>query len=199
MAPAVVIVTMSGFKLIPFRTRVPGFEQTLAPHIESLYRLAYRFTGARHDAEDLVQELLVRLYPKRKELGKVEKLRPWLARSLHNLYIDSLRSRQRSPLGHVEQDSEVHLELVRDVDPGPSTRIEQQDRTQQIESALAQLSEVHRSLIIMHDMEGFTLPELTQVFDTPLGTLKSRLHRARNNLRELLRTEPFDEHRRVNG
>lgn len=190
---------MSGFSLLPFRPRTPGFEQMLAPHLESLYRLAYRFTGVRHDAEDLVQELLVRLYPKRSELNKVEEQRPWLARSLNNLYIDTLRSRQRTALGHAEHDSDSILEMISGTDPEPSTRLEQQDRTRQIESALSLLSEAHRSLIIMHDMEGYTLPELTQVFDLPLGTLKSRLHRARNNLRELLQREPFDEHRRVNG
>lgn len=171
----------------------------LAPHLKPLYSLAYRFAGSRHDAEDLVQELLIRLYPRFSELKKVEDLRPWLARSLHNLYIDTLRSRQRSPLGNSDPDSDVILELVSDNDPEPSSLLEQNDRARQIAVALDHLSEAHRSLIIMHDMEGYTLPELTKVFDLPLGTLKSRLHRARNNLREHLQMEPFQASRRVNG
>jgi len=190
---------MSGFKLIPFRSRGAGFEQVLAPHLKPLYSLAYRFAGSRHDAEDLVQELLIRLYPRFSELKKVEDLRPWLARSLHNLYIDTLRSRQRSPLGNSDPDSDVILDLVSDTDPGPAAMTEQSDESGQIQHAMEQLSEAHRSLIIMHDMEGYTLPELTQIFDLPIGTLKSRLHRARKNLRENLQKEPFQGDQRVNG
>lgn len=190
---------MSGFKLIPFKSRGAGFERLIAPHLESLYRQAYRFTGSRHDAEDLVQELLTRLYPKLKELQQVEELRPWLARSLHNLFIDTIRSRQRSALGKSESDSEAILEVVVDNNPSPADALDQQDQASQIALALESLSEAHRDLIIMHDVEGYTLPELTIIFEQPLGTLKSRLHRARKKLREQIKMEPFEKARRVSG
>jgi len=190
---------MSGFKLIPFKPGGGGFERLIAPHLDSLYRQAYRFTGSRHDAEDLVQELLTRLYPKVKELQQVEELRPWLARSLHNLFIDTIRSRQRSALGKSDPDSEAILEGVVDTKPGPEGTLGRHDQAQQITRALESLSEAHRDLIIMHDVEGYTLPELASIFDQPLGTLKSRLHRARKNLREQIKMEPFEKTRRVKG
>lgn len=188
---------MSGFKLIPFRSQTGGFEALLAPYVEPLYRLAYRFVGSRHDAEDLVQELLVRLYPKYGELKKVKELRPWLARSLRNLHIDRIRSRQRSALGNSDPGSDTLLETITDTYPGPESSAEQNDRTQQLTQALGQLSEEHRTVIIMHDMEEYTLPELAEVFELPLGTMKSRLHRARQNLREALQMEPSEQSRRV--
>jgi RNA polymerase sigma factor (sigma-70 family) len=188
---------MSGFKLIPFRSRANGFEALMAPYIEPLYRLAYRFAGSRHDAEDLVQELLVRLYPKYAELNKVRELRPWLARSLRNLHIDRIRSQQRSALGNSDPDSDTLLETVPDPHSNPESSAIQDDRAAQIAQALDQLSEAHRTLIIMHDMEDYTLPELAEVFELPLGTMKSRLHRARQNLRELLQREPSEHSRRV--
>ncbi|MFQ5488882.1 MAG: RNA polymerase sigma factor, partial [Gammaproteobacteria bacterium] len=67
------------------------FERLLRPHLEQLYRLAYRFTGNATDAEDLVQDLLIKIYPRREELKQVEKLRPWLARVMYNLFIDHKR------------------------------------------------------------------------------------------------------------
>jgi RNA polymerase sigma-70 factor (ECF subfamily) len=61
------------------------------------------------------------------------------------------------------------------------------------------MSDEHRNLLIFHDIEGYTLPELAQILDLPLGTLKSRLHRARGKLRGMLRKEPFSALKRVNG
>jgi len=175
------------------------FESLLAPHIDTLYRLAYRFTRQRHDAEDLVQELLLKLYPKLKQLQEIEQLRPWLARTLYNLYIDTLRRQQRSALGNVDFDSESELASLIDAAPEPERRAELDDTGNQLANALAQLKESQRTLIILHDVEGYTLTELAEILSHPLGTLKSRLHRARNQLRELLTTEPFESERRVSG
>ncbi|MFO8155283.1 MAG: sigma factor, partial [Thiohalospira sp.] len=74
-----------------------SFEGVLAPHVPTLYRVAHRYTGSPDEAEDLVQELLTRLYPRRRELVELRDLRPWLLRSLHNLHIDRVRRRSRRP------------------------------------------------------------------------------------------------------
>jgi RNA polymerase sigma-70 factor (ECF subfamily) len=86
-----------------------------------------------------------------------------------------------------------------DANPGPAEHLDQQDRTRHITHALDTLSEDHRDLIIMHDIEGYTLPELTVIFEQPLGTLKSRLHRARKKLQQQIKMEPFNNARRVSG
>lgn len=82
-------------KILPFPRSQPAskFEELVYPHINYLYRLAFRFCGNQADAEDLVQDLLIKLYPKRAELEKVEKLRPWVTTSLYRMFVDSYRKK----------------------------------------------------------------------------------------------------------
>lgn len=184
--------------IIPFqkRNRDP-FEELMRDHVEPLYRLAYRFCGNRHDAEDLVQELLVKLYPKTEQMQGIEQLRPWLARSLYNLYVDWVRRRVRSPIQGGEEELSAAMADGSQVEPSAEGGVEQQQLRQRIEAAMAQLNPDQRTLVSFHDMEGYTLPELELILETPIGTLKSRLHRARAKLREVLELEPFDDLERV--
>ena len=76
----------------------PGFEELVRPHLERLYRLAYRFTGQVADAEDLLQDVLIKLYERRDELTSIEDLGPWLSRVLYNRFVDKQRSYARSRL-----------------------------------------------------------------------------------------------------
>lgn len=162
-----------------------GFEELVAPHIEQLYRLGYRFSGTRHDAEDLVQELLTRLYPRLEELLAIEQLGPWLSKSLYHLFIDQNRRSTRSPVVLMD-DMGMDVEAAICVNGGPDISLARQQTYARLEKALFSLNFEQRSLVAMHDMEGYTLPELSEMLSTPLGTLKSRLHRARAALREYL-------------
>ncbi len=183
---------------LPFRRRdADDFERHVGPHVDGLYRLAWRFTGNRHDAEDLVQELLVRLYAQRRRLQDIENLRPWLARSLYHLYVDNVRRHQRTPFARLELDSEVHLARLPD-----THQQDYDDLDRALQAALDRLNENQRNVILFHDVEGYSLVELSQILDQPVGTLKSRLHRARAGLRASLREqqmEPSSSSRRVNG
>ena len=84
--------------LAQYFTLTSSFEALLQPHVAVLYRHAFRLTGNVSDAEDLVQDLLVKLYPRRRELTKIEKLRPWLFKVLYRLFIDQRRKASRNPL-----------------------------------------------------------------------------------------------------
>ncbi|MET0068944.1 MAG: RNA polymerase sigma factor [Candidatus Thiodiazotropha sp.] len=184
--------------IFPFRLRRRGrFEQLIEPHFSRLYRLAYRLTANQHDAEDLLQELLTRLYPKTAQLQQVEELKTWLTRSLYNLFIDRLRARGRTATDHADHDLSQRLEDLPDEAPGPEQDQERWQRLDQLNRALARMGEPHRTLLIMHDVEGYTLTELQAILDLPLGTLKSRLHRARAGLRQILAVEPFAGNGRV--
>jgi RNA polymerase sigma-70 factor (ECF subfamily) len=165
---------------IPF-LRHASFETLVRPHLDRLYRLAYRFTGSREAAEDLVQELCVRLLPKADELRGLDQPAPWLARALHNLYVDEARRQARSPVEAVEA-----LPELPDPQPGPEQLAESQLSAGRIEAALAALPPEQRAVIAWHDIEGYTLDELSSAHQLPLGTLKSRLHRARAALRRAL-------------
>lgn len=169
---------------IPF-TRHASFEVLVQPHLQRLYRLAFRFTGARDDAEDLVQELCTRLLPRVETLRALDRPGPWLARALHNLYVDQVRRRARSPVEGVAELPDTESDA-----PGPDELAASDLTLERIESALAQLPAEQRAVIAWHDIEGYTLEELADSGGLPLGTVKSRLNRARIRLRQLLR-EPF--------
>lgn len=163
----------------------PDFERLIGPHINRLYRMAYHLCGSRYDAEDLVQDLLVKLYPKHKMLLKIDNLRVWLGTSLYNLFIDNHRRYARSPVTLVENET-VMYESVAGGDPTPEEHLYRERHVSYILNALACLSDDQRSILILHDVEGYTLAEITGFTHDPLGTLKSRLHRARQRLRELI-------------
>lgn len=190
---------MVAIKLWPSRqSEHEQFEALLQPHLQQLYKLAYRFTGQRTDAEDLVQDVVVKLYPRLQEMQKIEKLSPWLARVLYRHFVDRVRSKQRSPL-HLVTEDESELEQHRDETPDPAENVEAALLQNRLQHALDQLNDDQRALMILHDVEGYTLNEIHNMHFVSIGTLKSRLNRARARLRELLQDmEPFDVVRRVN-
>lgn len=175
------------------RTHERHFELLLRPHLERLYRLAFRFTGARAEAEDLVQELCVRLFPRLAELERLDAPGPWLARSLHNLFVDQVRRQARSPVESVDELPEIAADT-----PGPDELAIASLTAERIEAALARLPADQRAVVAWHDIEGYTLEELAESNRLPVGTLKSRLHRARTALKRLL-MEPFPGPGRVMG
>lgn len=171
------------------------FERLLRGHVPALYRSAYRWTGAVDRAEDLVQQLLVRLYPRLAEVRELDQLRPWALRVMYRIFVDQLRRERASPvqfgadpvagddLPAGEEDAWV------DPGPGPLELTEQEVTQERLLRAWERLGEEHRMVLSLHDVEDYTLPELARIMDIPLGTLKSRLHRARARLRELLAAE----------
>jgi RNA polymerase sigma factor (sigma-70 family) len=178
------------------------FERLLRPHVPALYRSAYRWTGAVDRAEDLVQQLLVRLYPRLAELRGLDQVRPWALRVMYRIFVDELRRERASPVQFSESAADDDMPAGQDdawVDaaPGPAELVEQQITQERLLSAWERLGKEHRAVLSMHDIEDYTLPELAQIMDIPLGTLKSRLHRARARLRELLAAERFPTADRV--
>jgi len=166
-----------------------AFEALVLPHVPQLHRLAYRYCGNRPDAEDLVQDLLIKLYPRTEEIGTIESLKPWLAKSLYHLYIDRIRAHNRSPINDRQvNDTEVYEDTS-------STQLsaDRHNMIRDLQAALDQLEDKHRILIIMHDVESYTLTELETILDAPVGTLKSRLHRGRAKLRNILDKGTFSD------
>jgi RNA polymerase sigma factor (sigma-70 family) len=171
------------------------FERLMREHVPSLYRAAYRWTGAVDRAEDLVQQLLVRLYPRLAELRQLDRVRPWALRVMYRLFVDEHRRERASPVQFgmdPAADPEVPAgedDAWIDPGPGPAELTEQELTQERLIRAWERLGEEHRVVLSLHDIEDYTLPELAQIMDIPLGTLKSRLHRARARLRELLAAE----------
>lgn len=174
-------------------TAAAEFDHLLRPHVPALYRAAFRWTGAVDRAEDLVQELLVRLFPKLDELRELDRIRPWALRVMYRIFVDQVRRERNAPVqfgsdAPGEGGEEEGQEFI-DPAAGPAELVEQEFTQERVLAAWESLGEEHRVVLSMHDIEDYSLPELSQIMEVPLGTLKSRLHRARARLRELLATE----------
>lgn len=178
------------------RSKQLKFDELVRPHLNKLYQLAYRFSGNKCHAEDMVQDLLLKLYPRIDELAQIEQVGPWLARILYRHNIDNYRKQQRSALDL--SSHEIACDEIQTTQMQPSDSAQQHQTQMTISQALDSLTDKHKDLIILHDVEGYTLAEIEKILSTPLGTLKSRLSRGRSLLREkLIHMEPFNEYRRV--
>jgi len=182
------------------------FKRLLEPLIPVLFHHAYRWTAARDQAEDLVQELLVRLYPRLEELARLDRVQPWALKVMYRIFVDQHRRASRSPVrpmhelaAPAEGSAENPGDRFPDESPQPPELLERELTGQRLTAAWATLAEDQRVVVALHDIEGYRLEELSEMLDVPIGTIKSRLHRARGRLRELLATEPFAGDVRVSG
>lgn len=169
------------------RKGADNFQELVAPHMELLYGQAYKYTGSTHAAEDLVQDLLVELYQKREKLKDVTSLKAWLMRCLYNRFVDGYRKKKSQPcfdeLDHEHTAAPFHAKEA------PDTNYFHQ----QLLAGLELLSADQRMVISLHDIEGYTLVELGNIMNIPVGTLKSHLHRGRKTLQQKLNLQPFND------
>ena len=162
-----------------------SFERLVRPHYEMLYRVAYRFTGSQQDAEDLVQELCVRAYRNIESLDELDNPRTWLLCVLRRLYIDQTRRYDRTNVSSLET---LPDDSLADDCPGPLELADTEQTVQRLEHVWKKLGKEHRSLLALHDIEGYSLSELSEMTGLKIGTIKSRLHRARVKLGRLLQS-----------
>ena len=186
-------------KLLFLQSRRARFDALIKPQLSGLYKQAYRLTGSREEAEDVVQDLVIKLYENKTSLHEIDNLRPWLYKAMYRVFLNRLRSTSRTPFGYLEDDSEEELDAIENGAKTPDKITEQHLQIQSLQQCLRKINPDYQHLIIMHDFEGFTLTEIADMLDAPLGTMKSRLHRARNALRLELSREPISENRCVKG
>lgn len=158
----------------------------MRPHLDRLYRLAFRLCNDRSRAEDLFQELLIKAFGKLDELVEIEHPGSWLCRIMYNQFVDDYRRFQRQRLHVVD---EGHLAGGIDELPGgndPRAESERDQTWERLDAALSELSDEHRIVVLLHDTEGYKLEEIHDLMGVPVGTIKSRLHRARARLKEIL-------------
>jgi RNA polymerase sigma-70 factor (ECF subfamily) len=172
------------------RTRLE--EEALA-QIDALYRTALRFTRNASDAEDLVQETYLRAFRALHQFTEGTNLRAWLFRILTNTYINEYRKRQRRPTNTSLDDIEdfyLYDHLVDSgVQPGeerPEDIVLERLTTADVQAAIDELSEEFRQVVVLADVEGFSYREIADIVGIPVGTVMSRLFRARRRLRRVL-------------
>jgi RNA polymerase sigma-70 factor (ECF subfamily) len=175
------------------------FEALVKPHLTKLYRLAYRLTNQRDDAEDLVQEVLLAVYPRLEEMQDIEMPGSWLSRILYRKFVDQYRRQKRSPIDYTDDDQNIY-DSAMDTAMQPAERLNSSQTQSMLNMALNKLNEDQRVLIMLHDVEGYTLQEIAEMLDTSIGTLKSRISRARTKLRESIhKMEPNTQSERVDS
>lgn len=151
-----------------------GVRQLIDAHYDSLYRYAYRLTGAQADAEDLTQEAFAKAFARIAQLREAERAKAWLFRILRNAYLHRLRDQRRHRT--------VPLESVGDVsEPAPDPPPEIDPAT--LQEALNELDEGFRTPLILFYFEEFSYRDIAEQMDLPIGTVMSRLARAKAYLR----------------
>jgi RNA polymerase sigma-70 factor (ECF subfamily) len=163
------------------------FERMVRPHLQRLYRLSYRLTHSKPEAEDLFQDVLTKTFARLDDLLNVRDPGPWLNRVMYNHFVDNKRRFARQRLVTIEEGQLAEQSVENFAgDSNPQHDAERRDNIMQLQAALSELSDEHRTVLLLHDVEGYKLTEIQALTDSPVGTIKSRLHRARSRLRELL-------------
>jgi len=150
-------------------------------HGRFLYTVAYRLTGNHQDAQDLVQEVLLRV---RRGLTTYEpgSMEGWLSRITTNAFLDDVRKRKRRPADAVAEVPESALAVEGD----PEAVLARTNLSDDVQAALRDLPDEYRAAIVLCDVLGYDYAEIARQLDVPIGTVRSRIHRGRAQLRKAL-------------
>ncbi|NCJ06044.1 sigma-70 family RNA polymerase sigma factor [Synechococcales cyanobacterium C] len=184
--PDLVMACQQGLR--PDRTAFSELLRRYQSHVE---RVLYHLAPDWEDRADLAQEVWIRVYRNINRLQEPAKFRGWLSRIATNLFYDELRKRKRyqSPLSLdtplMMDDGELNWEIASD-DPGPEDMLSTREFYLQLRSAIADLPEVFRTTIVLREIEGLAYEEIAEMTGVSLGTVKSRIARARQRLQQEL-------------
>jgi RNA polymerase sigma factor (sigma-70 family) len=160
----------------------PSWDEVVREHSARVYRLAYRLTGNPHDAEDLTQEVFVRVFRSLSNYtpGTFE---GWLHRITTNLFLDMARRKQRIRFEGLAEDAADRLQGR---EPTPAQAYDDRNFDADVQAALDALAPEYRAAVVLCDIEGLSYEEIAATLDVKLGTVRSRIHRGRAQLRAAL-------------
>ncbi len=177
----------------PAKSKKREFEETALPYMDSLYRTALRMTKVREEAEGLVQDAYLQAYKGFDNFQRGTNCKAWLFKILRNLFINKYRKDMRSP-DTVQYEKIENFYLYNQITSHQDLSIDLLKEPKRLEeligedinAVLKELPDEFKEVVILSDIEGFTYEEISKITDSPIGTVKSRLYRARGYLQKNL-------------
>lgn len=167
-----------------------AFAEIIEIYKNSIYQLCFRMLGNRHEAEDMAQEAFIRAYVNINSFNQDLKFSTWLFRIATNLCIDRIRKKKPDYYLDAEVSGTdgltMYSQLASD-SPLPEKELESLELQETVQKEIMNLPEKYRSVIVLKYIEELSLNEISEILDMPLGTVKTRIHRGREALRQQLR------------
>ncbi|MBI4497142.1 MAG: sigma-70 family RNA polymerase sigma factor [Chloroflexi bacterium] len=168
------------------RRRPEAFAELVRRYQDRIFSYALRMTGSREDAQDLAQETFIRVYAHLDRFRTEERFSPWIYRIATNLCLSHLKRRTRTAVATAEPDPDA-------LPGGPEAALEEQEARHLLQQAILDLPEHYRTVILLRHVEELSYEEITRVLGLPLGTVKTRLFRARELLQARLQTYRYGD------
>jgi RNA polymerase sigma-70 factor (ECF subfamily) len=162
-----------------------AFGQLVTRYQDRLYNSLVHVVGSTDLAYDAVQDAFIQAYLKLSTFQRASGFYTWLYRIAFN--VAASRRRRQKPAASVDQARDESGQEPADAGAAPGERLEQQERAVQVQDALARISEEHRAILVLREVDGCAYEEIAEILDVPVGTIRSRLHRARMQLRDQLK------------
>jgi RNA polymerase sigma-70 factor (ECF subfamily) len=167
-----------------------AFNELILRYEKQVYNLAYRLTGSYDDANDVASDTFVRIFNSIGRFRGDSAFSTWLYRIVTNVYLDARKRRSAHPNLSLEEYMELEEgameRQVEDASPGPQLKVEAKERYERLLEAINRLPDFQRVIIVLYHIQELPYEEIAEILNMPLGTVKSRLNRARRALREQL-------------
>lgn len=161
-----------------------AFGRLVVKYQDRLFNTLFHIIGSAEEAEDVAQETFVQAFLKLNTFQRKSGVYTWMYRIAFNLWIT--RQRRKRPVASVERTREMTGDEPVDHQEGPDERMERMERAALIREAITQLSVDHRSILVLREIDGCDYDTIAGILDLPVGTVRSRLHRARLDLKQRL-------------
>ncbi|WP_050949748.1 RNA polymerase sigma factor SigE [Gordonia effusa] len=182
----------AGFDATGDSTLMPSWDELVREHADRVYRLAYRLSGNQHDAEDLTQETFIRVFRSLQNY-KPGTFEGWLHRITTNLFLDMVRRRNKIRMEALPAE----YDRVPANTPDPQQIFADANLDPELQRALDQLAPEFRAAVVLCDIEGLSYEEIATTLGVKLGTVRSRIHRGRQTIRDYLTAQGLTDSRAV--
>lgn len=172
---------------------IAAFEELIEGYQRKIFNIALRIVGNYDDANDLSQEVLIRIFKSIGSFKEQSSFSTWIYRITTNVCLDDIRKRKNRRVVSLDEeikveDGEMQRQIVSN-DPLPEETAEKEELRELVNGAISSLSEEHRLVIVMRDLQGFSYEEIARILKCPEGTIKSRINRARLALKNVLQSK----------